>query len=215
MVYETNTSGFRWDPDTKCVTADKEVWDEYIKTHSRAAQFCTKSFPNFESLTMEEAARWKRDNEAKEANKRKCAEKRKPAATVSKKRKGQTEVDGDSLSESSDHGSSESNHKEEDNGGEGKRRAKLYKKLKKVHRRPNGVPEAKTKFNQSKLEDHDISFKEDQGSQDSTHEETGSSMHVDEVNSDDKLAHSEDDSFSELSDGTPSDKPVEGYDGLY
>ncbi|KAI9113870.1 hypothetical protein K1719_015121 [Acacia pycnantha] len=25
MVYGTNTSGFGWDPGTKCVTADKEV----------------------------------------------------------------------------------------------------------------------------------------------------------------------------------------------
>ncbi|KAI9124860.1 hypothetical protein K1719_004187 [Acacia pycnantha] len=34
MVYGTNTSGFGWDPDTKCVTADKEVWDEYVKVCS-------------------------------------------------------------------------------------------------------------------------------------------------------------------------------------
>ncbi|KAI9105184.1 hypothetical protein K1719_022713 [Acacia pycnantha] len=30
-VYGTNTSGFGRDPDTKCVIAKKEVWDEYIK----------------------------------------------------------------------------------------------------------------------------------------------------------------------------------------
>ncbi|KAI9128145.1 hypothetical protein K1719_001138 [Acacia pycnantha] len=52
MVYGANASGFGWDPDTKCVTADKDVWDEYVKSHSRAAQFRTKSFPNFESLSM-------------------------------------------------------------------------------------------------------------------------------------------------------------------
>ncbi|KAI9128726.1 hypothetical protein K1719_000209 [Acacia pycnantha] len=52
MVYGPNTSGFGWDPDTKCVTADKDVWDEYIKSHLRAAQFHTKSFPYFESLSM-------------------------------------------------------------------------------------------------------------------------------------------------------------------
>ncbi|KAI9084620.1 hypothetical protein K1719_033402 [Acacia pycnantha] len=44
MVYGTNTSGFGWDPDTKCVTADKEVWDEYIKVcscipHSDSSNF--------------------------------------------------------------------------------------------------------------------------------------------------------------------------------
>ncbi|KAI9104286.1 hypothetical protein K1719_022858 [Acacia pycnantha] len=31
MVYGVNTSKLWWDPDTKCVTADKDVWDEYIK----------------------------------------------------------------------------------------------------------------------------------------------------------------------------------------
>ncbi|KAI9117934.1 hypothetical protein K1719_011076 [Acacia pycnantha] len=49
----------------------------------------------------EGAAKRKRDNEAKEAKKRKRAEKRNTATMVSKKRKGQTEVDGDSSSESS------------------------------------------------------------------------------------------------------------------
>ncbi|KAI9083797.1 hypothetical protein K1719_034265 [Acacia pycnantha] len=59
MVYEYHKGtttwlmrGFSWDPDTKCVTADKDVWDEYIKIHSRAGQFRTKSFPYFESLSM-------------------------------------------------------------------------------------------------------------------------------------------------------------------
>ncbi|KAI9079256.1 hypothetical protein K1719_038741 [Acacia pycnantha] len=31
MVYGPNTSGFGWDPDTKFVTVEKEVWDEYLK----------------------------------------------------------------------------------------------------------------------------------------------------------------------------------------
>ncbi|KAI9126568.1 hypothetical protein K1719_002164 [Acacia pycnantha] len=161
MVYETNTSGFGWDPDTKCVTAEKEVWDEYIKAHLRAAQFRTKSFPNFDSLSMvwgrdrdvgedrvkmtldqlkelgitmedvsnyrkhmstiwqcrrdggskymskdiydeyEEDAKWKRDNEAKEAKKRKCLAKNNADTGVFKKRKAPSEVDGESLSESS------------------------------------------------------------------------------------------------------------------
>ncbi|KAI9121874.1 hypothetical protein K1719_007264 [Acacia pycnantha] len=258
MVYGTNTSGFGWDPDTKCVTADKEVWDEYINAHSRAAQFGTKSFPNFESLTMvwgsiwlqsegvvrrgskyrtkedydeyEGAAKWKRDNEAKEARKRKRVERKNATATVSKKRKGHIEVDGDSSSKSSgtqkcqkveakkqgkakvivsessggndkgwkptesDHGSSEGNEEEEDIVGEGKRRAKLYQKLKKVHRRPNMVPESKADFNQSTLEDYDVSAstspnptsKQYQGRQDPTHEDTDSSEHVEEEKSDDK-----------------------------
>ncbi|KAI9100865.1 hypothetical protein K1719_023989 [Acacia pycnantha] len=223
MVYGTNTSGFGWDPDTKCVTADKEVWDEYIKKMARVKM--TLDRLKELGITMEDvrnyrkhmatirrcgreggskyrmkedydeyegAAKWKRDNEAKEAKKRKHAERKNATATVSKKRKGHIEVDGDSskssgtqkcqkveakkhgkakviVSESfggddkgwkpteSDHGSSEGNEEEEDIVGEGKRRAKLYQKLKKVHRRPNMVPESKVDFNQSTLEDYDVS----------------------------------------------------------
>ncbi|KAI9118815.1 hypothetical protein K1719_010260 [Acacia pycnantha] len=267
MVYGTNTSGFGWDPDTKCVTADKEVWDEYIKAHSRAAQFRTKSFPNFESLTMKMArvkmtpdrlkelgitmedvrnyrkhmatiqrcgreegskyrtkedydeyegvAKWKRDNEAKEAKKRKRAERK--TAKVEAKKQGKAKV---IVSESSggddkgwkptesNHGSSEGNEEEEDIVGEGKRRAKLYQKLKKVHRRLNMVPESKADFYQSTLEDYDVSSgtspnptsKQYQGRQDPTHEDTDSSEHVEEEKSDDKSNHSEDDFGARLSD---------------
>ncbi|KAI9070865.1 hypothetical protein K1719_047171 [Acacia pycnantha] len=53
MTWYTGERFELWcDPHTKCVTADKDVWDEYVKSHSRAAQFRTKSFPNFESLSM-------------------------------------------------------------------------------------------------------------------------------------------------------------------
>ena len=31
MVYGPNTSGFGWDPDTKFVTAEPAVWEEYLK----------------------------------------------------------------------------------------------------------------------------------------------------------------------------------------
>ncbi|KAI9072807.1 hypothetical protein K1719_045228 [Acacia pycnantha] len=31
MVYGPNTSGFGWDPDTKSVTAEPAVWEEYLK----------------------------------------------------------------------------------------------------------------------------------------------------------------------------------------
>ena len=31
MVFGTNTSGFGWDDEKKCVTADKEVWEAYVK----------------------------------------------------------------------------------------------------------------------------------------------------------------------------------------
>ncbi|KAL7618554.1 hypothetical protein Lser_V15G03734 [Lactuca serriola] len=50
MVYGTNTSGFGWDIDKCCVTADAEVWDEYIKSHKGAACFRDKPFPQFDNL---------------------------------------------------------------------------------------------------------------------------------------------------------------------
>ncbi|KAI9086567.1 hypothetical protein K1719_031428 [Acacia pycnantha] len=52
IVYGPNTSGFGWDPETKLVTADKEVWDEYMKAHPMAKEFRTKALPNFDSLCM-------------------------------------------------------------------------------------------------------------------------------------------------------------------
>nr|KAJ0188763.1 hypothetical protein LSAT_V11C900470200 [Lactuca sativa] len=50
MVYGKNTSGFGWDTDKCCVTADAEVWDEYIKSHKGAACLCNKPFPQFDNL---------------------------------------------------------------------------------------------------------------------------------------------------------------------
>nr|KAJ0193343.1 hypothetical protein LSAT_V11C800414500 [Lactuca sativa] len=50
MVYGTNTSGFGWDTDKCCVTADADVWDEYIKSHKGAACFRDKPFPQFDNL---------------------------------------------------------------------------------------------------------------------------------------------------------------------
>ncbi|KAI9122775.1 hypothetical protein K1719_005664 [Acacia pycnantha] len=32
IIYGPNTSGFGWDPETKLVTADDNVWEEYMKT---------------------------------------------------------------------------------------------------------------------------------------------------------------------------------------
>ncbi|KAI9113554.1 hypothetical protein K1719_015481 [Acacia pycnantha] len=31
IIYGPNTSGFGWDPETKLVTSDEDVWDEYLK----------------------------------------------------------------------------------------------------------------------------------------------------------------------------------------
>ncbi|CAH1452895.1 unnamed protein product [Lactuca virosa] len=50
MVYGTNTSGFGWDTDKCCVTADAEVWNEYIKSHKGVACFHDKPFPQFDNL---------------------------------------------------------------------------------------------------------------------------------------------------------------------
>ncbi|CAI9293430.1 unnamed protein product [Lactuca saligna] len=50
VVYGTNTSGFDWDTDKYCVTADAEVWDEYIKSHKGAVCFRDKPFPQFDNL---------------------------------------------------------------------------------------------------------------------------------------------------------------------
>ncbi|KAI9126337.1 hypothetical protein K1719_002758 [Acacia pycnantha] len=138
------------------------------------------------------AAKWKRQNEAKEAKKRKRAReeecdrarrRRRERATwrstvihhrnprVHKTPKARGEETGKAKvvvvagsggndrgwkPSDSDHGSSEGNEEEDDIVREDKRRAKLYKKLKKVHRRPNMVPEAKADFNQSTLEDYDV-----------------------------------------------------------
>ncbi|XP_038713601.1 uncharacterized protein At2g29880-like [Tripterygium wilfordii] len=50
MVYGPSTSGFGWDPITKCVVAEAPIWEEYIKSHKRAANFRHKEIPHFEAL---------------------------------------------------------------------------------------------------------------------------------------------------------------------
>nr|KAJ0192107.1 hypothetical protein LSAT_V11C800452000 [Lactuca sativa] len=50
MVYGTKTSGFGWDTDKCCVTANVEVWDEYIKSHKGVACFRDKPFSQFDNL---------------------------------------------------------------------------------------------------------------------------------------------------------------------
>ncbi|KAI9108614.1 hypothetical protein K1719_020498 [Acacia pycnantha] len=52
IIYGPNTSGFGWDPETKLVTADDDVWEEYLKAHPKHKEFRTKPFPNFDSLCM-------------------------------------------------------------------------------------------------------------------------------------------------------------------
>ncbi|KAJ4839499.1 hypothetical protein Tsubulata_045978, partial [Turnera subulata] len=46
------TSGFGWDSDRKCVTADDSVWEEYLKSHLDVKPFRYKSFPFCEELSI-------------------------------------------------------------------------------------------------------------------------------------------------------------------
>ncbi|KAI9084092.1 hypothetical protein K1719_033948 [Acacia pycnantha] len=204
MVYGTNTSGFGWDPDTKCVKTDKEMWDEYIKVCS--------CIPHSDTMSKKKKGHIQVDSDSSSESsgtqeRQKVEAKKQGKAKVIVSESSGGDDKGWKPTES-DHGSSEGNEEEEDIVGEDKRRAKLYQKLKKVHRRPNMVPESKADFNQSTLEDYDVSAgtspnptsKQYQGRQDPTHEDTGSSEHVEEEKSDDKSAHSEDDSGARLSD---------------
>ncbi|XP_028752040.1 uncharacterized protein At2g29880-like [Neltuma alba] len=50
MVNGTNTSGFGWDPENHCVTAEKVVWDECIKSNKKASHLRGKTFPHFNAL---------------------------------------------------------------------------------------------------------------------------------------------------------------------
>ncbi|KAF8400520.1 hypothetical protein HHK36_013819 [Tetracentron sinense] len=45
-------SGFGWDDTKKMVTADDSVWDEYLKSHSDARPYRTKSIPDFDSFSL-------------------------------------------------------------------------------------------------------------------------------------------------------------------
>ncbi|KAI9100211.1 hypothetical protein K1719_024429 [Acacia pycnantha] len=157
MVYEYHKGtttwlmrGFGWDPDTKCVTADKDVWDEYVKSHSRAAQFRTKSFPNFESLSMV----WGKDRAVGDEQEAKAKE----------VKQGKKKVVVNDSSGSDDNGwkprpsadpSSDTDNEEDDSVAVDKRRARLFKKLKRKQRK-NVAPEAKADYNQTKLEDYDM-----------------------------------------------------------
>ncbi|XP_054815524.1 uncharacterized protein LOC129315666 [Prosopis cineraria] len=42
---------FSWDPEKKCVTAPKTVWDEYVKVNKKAAKWRNKTFPHYDELS--------------------------------------------------------------------------------------------------------------------------------------------------------------------
>ena len=53
MVYGSNTSGFGWDPERKVVTADKEVWEEYLKVYHPTNSVYVTSIVHFFRLLIE------------------------------------------------------------------------------------------------------------------------------------------------------------------
>ncbi|KAJ4822686.1 hypothetical protein Tsubulata_027250 [Turnera subulata] len=52
MIASRGTSGFGWDNDRKCITAEKSIWEEYLKSHPDAEPFRYKSFPFYEELSI-------------------------------------------------------------------------------------------------------------------------------------------------------------------
>ncbi|KAJ9542050.1 hypothetical protein OSB04_028556 [Centaurea solstitialis] len=52
MVNGSNTSGFGYDPERKCVTAEESVWEAYLQVHKDATRWKNKSFPHYEDLCI-------------------------------------------------------------------------------------------------------------------------------------------------------------------
>ncbi|KAJ8423319.1 hypothetical protein Cgig2_020478 [Carnegiea gigantea] len=52
MVVGSCTSGFGWDPETKSVVAEKEVWKAYVMNHPRANDWRGKLCPYYEDLCI-------------------------------------------------------------------------------------------------------------------------------------------------------------------
>ncbi|KAJ8440462.1 hypothetical protein Cgig2_013621 [Carnegiea gigantea] len=52
MVVRSYTSGFGWDPETKLVVVEKEVWKAYVKNHPRANDWRGKPCPYYEDLCI-------------------------------------------------------------------------------------------------------------------------------------------------------------------
>ncbi|XP_074557060.1 protein ANTAGONIST OF LIKE HETEROCHROMATIN PROTEIN 1-like [Curcuma longa] len=52
MLYGVGSSGFGWESEKKYVTAENDVWVEYLKTHPDAEQFRYKSLPYYEELSI-------------------------------------------------------------------------------------------------------------------------------------------------------------------
>ncbi|KAH6785232.1 hypothetical protein C2S51_037687 [Perilla frutescens var. frutescens] len=52
MLNGPNTSGFGMDPIKKCVTAEKPVWDAYLKSRPAYATWMNKPFPFYDDLLV-------------------------------------------------------------------------------------------------------------------------------------------------------------------
>ncbi|KHG09315.1 hypothetical protein F383_16169 [Gossypium arboreum] len=51
MLSGKNNSGFGWDEHRQLVVAEDTMWNSYINSHKKAAQFRHRSFPYYEQLT--------------------------------------------------------------------------------------------------------------------------------------------------------------------
>ncbi|KAI9124902.1 hypothetical protein K1719_004229 [Acacia pycnantha] len=171
IVYGPNTSRFGWDPKTKLVTADKEVWDEYMKVRSPCDNGSNGSLHSSKESSlkqkiqrMEEIKRGKQNDGDKSSDEQEHEEdenvsdksfneqEHEEDENVSDKSSDEEEEEEEDQEEDNalDNSSHEEQDEEEDNVGVDHVRAKLYKELKRQQR--TKLPEAKHDFNNSKLE---------------------------------------------------------------
>lgn len=52
MLNGSNTSGFGYDNEHHCLTADVTVWESYLQVHKEAAKWKNKKLPHYEDLCL-------------------------------------------------------------------------------------------------------------------------------------------------------------------